>query len=74
MHLQCASLRDGAWVESHSLAMGRVWGMSWAAQSGIILIGGANFEKPHTEQLLQDGTTKPLFDLKYVGNECVVSL
>ena len=49
----CTTLEDGAWVESHTLSLGRKDHLSWRTSTGdIILLGGSSSQTMKSTELL----------------------
>ena len=56
----------GSWELSHNLAQDRQTHSAWASPQGIVLIGGEDSGAKRTSEiLLENGDTKPGFNLDY---------
>ena len=57
---------SGTWKKSHTLKEGRIGHVSWAAESGVYLLGGNSANTRRTsEKVNKDGSVEDSFSLKY---------
>ena len=56
---------SGTWKQSHTLRENRTAHVSWAASSGVYLLGGSSSAKRTSEKVNEDGSVEESFSLKY---------
>ena len=63
----CITFTSGQWVTSHLLTTERQYHTSWSTQDGVVLMGGRDYGRERTTEIIKEGEYKgvPGFNLQY---------